>query len=184
MEAQMEKTKKRSNAIVTMTEQGELLVFDVHGAGKLTLDLTKVHPDNRDRAVVRGFKQRIADAAAIPCDPETGLPASPQIKFEHMSRLTAHYNSGAADWNLTRATGEGAGLAASKTLTAIMNVYKLEGIEAARAYVEKTAVKRGIEYGEALALWRSSDKIREELARMAAAAPTKVNADALLGELS
>jgi hypothetical protein len=180
----MEKTKKRSNAVVTMTEQGGMLVFDVLGAGKLTLDLGKVHPDILTRAAIHGFKQRISDAAAIPCDPETGHPATALEKYENMARLVDHYNSGAAEWNRARATGEGKGQNASKTLTAIMNVYKLADIEAAKTYVEKTAVKRGIEYGEALALWRSSDKIKEELARMAMAAPTKINADDLLSELN
>jgi len=179
----MANEKKRANAVVTMEQQDKRLVFNVLGAGKVELDLTKVHSDILERAAIHGLKQRISDAAALPCDTETGLPATALEKYENLSKLVEHYNSGTGEWNRTRVAGEGKGPNAAKTLTAIANVYKLADTDAAKVYVEKTAVKRGIEYSEALALWRSSDKIKEELARMAAATPSKVNADELLGEL-
>lgn len=175
-------TKKRSNATVTMAQTDTTLTFNVLGAGSISLNLAAIHPDVLARAAIHGLKQRISDAAALPCNPDTGKPASPSEKFESLSALVEHYNTGTAEWARTRAAGEGTPRA-GKTLQAIANVYKLADEAAARAYVEGTAKKRGIEYKEALALWKKSDKIREELARMEAAIPAAVDADTLIDEL-
>jgi hypothetical protein len=184
MEAQMSnETKKRANAVVTMVQTEQGLEFTVLGAGKAVLNLSGLHADVLERAAIHGLKQRVSDAAALPCDAETGKPATATEKYESLLKLVEHYNTGTAEWNRTRVAGEGKGATGAKTLIAIQNVYKLDSIEKAKAYVEGTAKKRGVEYAEALAIWRSSDKIREELARMAAAVPAKVDADDLLGEL-
>lgn len=175
--------KKRANSIITtaLNDEGKTLTFSVLGAGELHLDLTALGKAVIERALVHGMKQRISDAAAIPCNPETGKPATPQEKFEAMQALVEHYNSGTDEWAIGRVGGGGAPRAAN-TLQAIANVYSLD-LDGARAYVEKTAAKRGIDYKAALALWKSSDKIAEELARMAAA-KSKVDADGLLDELN
>lgn len=172
--------KKRSNSVITTTQEGSVLKFNVLGAGELSIDLSSLSTTIQDRAMAHGMKQRISDAAALSCNPETGKPATAQEKYEAMKALVDHYNSGADEWNIARSSG-GIGRT-SNVLQAIANVYKLD-VDGARAYVEKTAVKRGIEYKAALALWKQSDKIVAELARMATAAPTKINADDLLDEM-
>lgn len=176
-------TKKRANAVVTMEQAGNNLSFNVLGAGTITLDMTKLNEAILTRAAIHGLKQRISDAAAIPCDPETGKPASPADKFVAMEALVNHYNSGSSEWARNRAEGGERAPNGGKILTAIMNVYKFSTVEKAREVVEATAKKRGIEYKAALNIWKSSDKIAAELSRMAAATST-VDADDLLGELS
>jgi len=175
--------KKRANAVVTMEQREGVLVFKVLGGGEIELNMQDLHPDVLARAAVHGLKQRISDAAAIPCDPETGKPARPSDKFAAIEALVRHYASGTADWNRVRASGEGASPNGGKVLTAINNVYAFGSIEKAREVVEKTAAKQGIEYKAALALWRKSDKIAAELVRMAGESAKGVNADDLLNEL-
>lgn len=174
--------KKRANAVVTMAQTENTLVFNVLGAGVITLDMGKLNEAVLKRAAIHGLKQRISDAAAIPCDPETGKPASPADKYAAMEALVAHYNSGAGEWARNRAEGGERTPNGGKILTAIMTVYQFSSVEKARQTVEATAAKRGIEYKAALALWKKSDKIAAELARMASAEAT-VDADDLIDEL-
>ena len=179
---QIIETKKRSNAVVTMEQTGNVLKFNVLGGGVIELNMADIHPDILTRAAIHGMKQRISDAAAIPCDTETGKPASPVDKFVAIEALVRHYASGSADWSRRAASGERSAPNSGKILTAIMNVYKFSSVEKAREVVEATAKKRDIEYKAALNVWKSSDKIAAELVRMASA-DTKVDADDLLNEL-
>ena len=171
-------TKKRANAVVEVEQAGDLMSFTVEGEGEAVLDLTRVSAVSRTRAMWHGFKQRVSDAAAIQCDPQTGKPASPAEKFAALAAVVEHLNSGSEDWNLKRAAGERTG----NVLQAFANVYGFT-IEKARTTMEAFAAKRGIEYGEALKIWRGSDKILDELARMARERPSVVDADSLLDEL-
>lgn len=175
-------TKKRANAVVTMEQAGNELVFNVLGAGAMRLDMGKISEAILTRAAIHGLKQRISDAAAIPCDAETGKPATPAEKFTAMQALVDHYNSGSAEWSRRAEAGERTPNG-GKVLQAIMNVYQFSTVEKARETVEATAAKRGIEYKAALALWKSSDKVAAELTRMATAT-AKVDADDLLDELN
>jgi hypothetical protein len=173
--------KKRSNAVVTMEQSGNDLTFTVLGAGAIKLDMGKLNEAILTRAAIHGLKQRISDAAAIPCDPETGKPASPEEKFEAMARLVNHYMTGTADWNLVRAAGEPRE-SGGKTLQAMMNVYGFASLDKAREVVQKTADKQGITYEKAMATWRNSDKIAAELIRMKAE-NSSIDADELLKDI-
>lgn len=177
--------KKRANSVITTTlvDDGKTLQFNVLGIGTLDLDITKLHADILTRAAIHGMKQRVSDAAAIPCDPETGKPASAQEKFDAMARLVEHYNSGSAEWGVRVASGERAAPKEGKVITAMTTVYQTTP-EHARKLVGQLAEKRGIDYKTALAVFRGADKIKDELARMAASAPAKVDADSLLSELN
>jgi hypothetical protein len=81
------------------------ITWQVKDAGELKLDLVKVHADNRERAMMHGFVQRISDAAAMARDAKTGASATPQEKFEAMRRLVEHYVSGAESWSPARSEG-------------------------------------------------------------------------------
>lgn len=82
-----------------------VITWQVKDAGELRLDLGKVHADNRERAMMHGFVQRISDAAAMARDAKTGASATPQEKFEAMRRLVEHYVSGAESWSPARSEG-------------------------------------------------------------------------------
>lgn len=70
--------------------------------GELVLDLTKVSAANLDYAAFHGFKQRIADKAALSRDEKSGKPATPEEKLEAMRALVDYYNSGAEGWSPAR----------------------------------------------------------------------------------
>jgi hypothetical protein len=174
-------TGKRSNAVVTFEQSGGELRFTA-GGQTTVLDMAKVSQTLLDRAIVHGLKQRISDAAAIPCDSETGLPATPAEKFAAMSELVEHYNSGTSDWIRPRTAGDGTPRSGS-TLQAFANVYWGGDLAEAQVTMQAFATKRGIEFAAAVKVWAGADKIVEEVARMKAAIPAKVNADSLLDEL-
>lgn len=81
------------------------ITWQVKDAGELKLELMKVHADNRERAMIHGFVQRVSDAAAMARDPKTGVSATPQEKFEAMRRLVEHYVSGDGAWSPARSEG-------------------------------------------------------------------------------
>lgn len=100
----------RKNAVVTCRVEAEnpaVWIFNVLGAGELRFDTKLASERNTQRAAMHGWKQRIADAAAISRDEETNAPATPQMKLERMQRLVAHYESGSEEWS-ARLSGAGA----------------------------------------------------------------------------
>ena len=176
------KQTKRSNAVVTVETIGAHMAFTVAGCGTVTLDLNSLSQPNQQRALIHGMKQRISDAAAIPCDPDTGLPATPAEKFEAISALVEHYNSGTDEWARVRAAGDGS-LRTGQTLTAFANVYYEGDMGKAEVTMLAFETKRGIDRKAALKIWAGSDKIIAEVARMKAEQATTVDADDLLAEL-
>lgn len=99
-------TKAKSNSVITHEVNEHSLVFNVQGAGRLVFNTLLVSKENHMQAKMHGFIQRISDAAAISRDPETGQPASAQDKFDAMSRLVAHYESGTSEWSRKPVAGE------------------------------------------------------------------------------
>ena len=100
--------KMKSNSVIqtSVNESIRTLTFNVIGAGEVTLHLERVAQANLDRATFHGFKQRIADAAALSRDEATGKPASPDEKLAAMKELVEWYESGSAEWSRRRAPGQ------------------------------------------------------------------------------
>lgn len=171
---------KRSNSVI-QTEIGEhTLTFKVEGAADMVLDTRLLHKDILTRAVMHGLKQRVSDAAAIPCDEETGKPATPVEKAAAMKAIVDHYNSGAAEWSIGR-TASGEREEGGITLRAVADVQGVD-IETMRARVTELAEKKGLTtkaiYGQ---LAKSPDVIRK-IAELRAA-KAGVNSDDILAEL-
>lgn len=101
-------TGKRANWTIAHKIEGESIMFSVKGAGTLVLDTRKLSEGNKLRAMLHGMVQRVSDAAAMARDSKTGASATPQEKFEAMSKLVEHYASGAEEWSPARST-EGVG---------------------------------------------------------------------------
>lgn len=72
------------------------LLTHVFGIVVLILVQANVAKSNNDRAWFHAFKQRIGDGAAL------GQSATARQRFDKMSPLVEHYNSGATTWNLDR----------------------------------------------------------------------------------
>lgn len=171
--------RKKSNSIITTSQEGAVLKFNVLGAGVLELDLGKLGEGVRTRALAHGMKQRIADASAIPRNTDTGLAATPQEKFDAMQSLVAHYMSGSDEWNIGRAAGGGAAKESGLTLAAMEKVWPDRD---ASATVDKLAAARGIDRRAALALFAATKEVGAAMAAIKAARAT-VSADDLLGEM-
>jgi hypothetical protein len=172
--------KKRANAVVTTKIEGEVMTFEVLGAGTLTLDLSKLHQDIARRAVAHGMKQRISDAAAIPCDRETGRPATPAEKFTAMKELVEHYMSGSGEWNRARAAGAGGGRDTSGiTLQAMRRVWPDRDCE---GMVFKLEGRRGITRREAYAEFAKTREVAAMIAQIKAEGAS-VSAEDLLAEM-
>jgi hypothetical protein len=178
----MSQTKKRINSVISTLMDGDEIVFTVHGAGELRLNLAAMSQANLTRAAFHGIKQRVSDAAAIPCDTATGQSASPAEKFAAMARLVEHYNSGAAEWSPARGDGTGAARTGS-TMQAFANVYWEGNLAKAEEKMEAFADKRGIDRKAALKIWAGADKIQAEIERMRVVKAPVFNADELLGEM-
>lgn len=99
-------TKAKANSVITHHTERETITFNILGVGDIRFDISQAHRNNRESAEVHGWIQRISDAAAISRDPETGKPASAQDKFDAMSRLVAHYESGTSEWSRKPVAGE------------------------------------------------------------------------------
>lgn len=123
---------KANSIIGTEVLPGGIIRFVVKDAGELTLDLSRVHPDNMQHAAIHGFIQRISDGAAIGRDPKTGRPATPEEKLEAMARLVEHYESGTAEWSRVQAAGPRGGL----LFEALVRMYPDKDAATIRAYLD------------------------------------------------
>lgn len=76
------------------------ITFTVPGVSEpLVLNLDSVSAACREYAQYHGFGQRIGDAAAMERAARGGKSATPQEKWDAMSALVGHYNSGAEGWS-------------------------------------------------------------------------------------
>lgn len=90
------------NPIVAVKQQQDGTILVTVGTQSLTFNPAKAHESNRAYAAFHGFKQRFVDAAAISRNPENGASASPAEKFDAISRIVAHLESGAEAWSMVR----------------------------------------------------------------------------------
>lgn len=157
----MSKTdKKRVNSIITVSRFDNKLTFAFAGVGQFVFDPDKVSAENRARAMMHGFEQRIRDAAALSVDRETGKSATAQAKHDAALRIAEHLMSGSTDWTIRVAASSGpdAGL----TLQAMMRALgkTLDGVE---ALIAATMTKRGVERGEALKIWANAKQVAQAI---------------------
>lgn len=174
-------TKRKSNSVVTVQQDGTVLVFDVMGAGRLAFDVSNANAACRQHAEMHGWKQRISDAAAMSRDPETGKPATAQEKLAAMRELVEHYESGSAEWS--RVGGGGGGR--SLTVEAIARVKGCD-YDAAEAAVAKFAgEKYEGDTKKALAYLRQGERVAAamEAIRRERAPQPKLDADKALADL-
>ncbi len=192
----VEAVKRRVNSAYTFLMQDGKLTFDFGVHGKLVFDPDKASAQNRARAMVHGFKQRIIDAAALSAGADGKVDV--EAKVAEMRRVIEHLESGSTEWNLKPAAA-GAGSYVTKALVRLATYggQDVSTPELANAYVKALAdstkpeiVKFG--FGGQVAKVRAwleanSAKVRTAIeaikAEELAAAKVDVDADELLGEL-
>ncbi len=174
-------TKRKSNSVVNVQQDGSLLVFNVAGVGAIEFDTRKVHEDNRERAIMHGFKQRLSDAAALSRDATNGQPASPADKYAAIQALADFYMTGTPDWSRR---AEGGGERGSITLEAIARVKSCDMTTADAMVTKLAADKFGGIKKDALAYLRKSAKVQEAMiAIRAERATSDIDADEALDGL-
>lgn len=175
--------KARAGSVISVTRMDGKLIFNVAGAGSLTLDPDKVSAENRSRAMYHGFEQRVRDAGALLRNTDNGATASPADKLASMQRIVEHLMSGATEWAI-KATADG-GTDSGLTIMALMRV-KGWDIDQANSQIEKIALAKGIERKDVLANLAKNPDIIRAVGDIKAerAAKSAVDASDLLGEMT
>ena len=133
----------KSNAVVTHSVEGDVITFTVIGAGQILLDMTRISgftelTGNFRRFAIHGIVQRVSDRAAMPRNPVTFKPATPQEKFDNMKSLVDFLETGTENWSPMR-TGKSAEALlselSSENLIAKLTPEQLEAIAAHMAQV-------------------------------------------------
>ena len=176
--------KRRANSAYVHTILDGCHVFDFGQAvGKIVFDPAKASAENRARAMMHGFKQRIIDAGALEAGPDGKVSVAD--KFAEMKRVADHIMSGSPDWNVKAAEGERVG--ASLVSQALVRIGKAADLVAANELVKKLAAdKFDGKIGKAREHLATATKIREAIRAIEdeAASKTTLNADAMLDELA
>lgn len=173
--------KPKSNSVVTVQQDGDLIHWDVLGAGRVTLDTRKISAANMQYAAFHGLKQRGSDGAAISRDPETGKPATPADKQAAIQEIVTHLESGTDEWRMVGVGGGG------KSIT-IEAVARVKGVtyDEAEKYVDDYATRNYEgDRKECLAFLREGKRVMEAMAAIRAerAPKPKVDADKALDDL-
>lgn len=146
---------------------------------QVEVNTTTLTPEMMAQAMLHGLKQKFVDAAAIPCNPDTGKSATPDDKWEAVNVVIERVLRG--EWNAAR--GEGCGSGNGLLFRALVRLYPTKTANDLRAYLDGKTPK------EQAAL-RANPKVKpiiealraEDEARGAKAAG--VDTDALLDELN
>jgi hypothetical protein len=163
---------KANSVIETKIVEGILALNFSNGAA-LEVDINQLSPAIRLHAIFHGLKQKLCDAAAMSRDPETGKPATVEMKYAAVKEVYDRILAG--EWNATREGGTNGGLlyralcqiyAASKTPEEIKTWLD------AKSDAEKKALRESKKIAKVIDSLRPVDK-------KAAA----IDADALLADL-
>lgn len=129
MASKKPETPKRKPALTvncTMHEEAtglnvKLAQMDLEFANgkKLTLDITQLSDNIISQAICHGLKQKLVDAAAISCNPDTGRSATVDDKYHAVNEVFGRLLAG--DWNKRR---EGGGAAGGLLYRALVRVYE------------------------------------------------------------
>jgi len=181
----MAEQKVKSNSVITVTQLDGKLVFTVLNAGTLTFDPDAASAENRARAMMHGFKQRISDGAAIPRDTDTGASATPQEKMEAMQRLASHYESGATEWAIRVAASVDGETIGQWVARAMVHLGKARDLDHAKARIQAYADKsHGGQMGPARKKLAEAGDIAQAILELkSAAVKTDISSDDLLGEM-
>lgn len=162
-------TKKRDGSVLTWeikVETGEIVCTVVGCPAPLVFRPAAAHPANRAMAELFGWKQRLADAAALERSRATGKSATPAEKRDEIARMISHYESGAAEWALPRAQGAGRASTKADTVTALHRAGLAASPADGEGLITKLAAKRGCNLGDAVREWAKVPAVRAELLEM------------------
>jgi hypothetical protein len=172
--------KAKTNSTITHRMVDGRVEFTVLGAGVLVFNPDKVSAENRARAMMHGFVQRISDRAALSRNTETGKPATAEDKLARMRQMVEHLESGTTEWGLRApaAPGVDGGLIVRAMIRAGLGA----DVDAIEGILKATQVKRELDRAGALKLWAGTDKVLKAIADLKAEAAPK-GAEELLASI-
>jgi len=166
-------TMKRIPAVsVSIAEDQSYMTLTFANGNQLTLVPNELSADIRRYAMLHGLKQKLVDAAAISCNPDTGRSATATDKYEAVREVFDRIvNTG--EWNKPR---EGGGNAGSILFKAVCAVFPNKAPDALREWLAgKTDAEK--------AALRANAKIAAAIAAINAEKTRDIDSDAMLDEL-
>lgn len=170
-------TKRATKAIATEIREGKLFLTFGDGEG-LVVDPAGLSAEIREMAALHGLKQKLADAAAIERDPDTGRSATLEMKKAAVKEVFDRITSPDGTWNKNRESGEGGGTG-GLLFRALCEVSPEKAPETIRAWLATLTPKDQ-------AALRAVPAIAEAIARMKKAdeGAAKAGSDLLAGFLA
>ena len=102
-------------AAVSATIDGLTMTLTFANGGHLRLNAGELAPSIREAAMMHGLKQKLVDAAAIGCNPDTGRSATIADKYEAVREVFDRITGPNPTWNKVRG-GESSGLGGNSLL--------------------------------------------------------------------
>ena len=163
----------KSAPIVASEIVGNQLTITVRGFAPMVVDTTTLTQEILGYAALHGLKQKLVDAAAISRNSDTGASATIADKHDAVREVFDRIVSGGT-WNKTREGGNGGVSGLSQLARAMMELtgktrQEIDVYLGAKSDDEKRALK-------------NNERVAAIIAKQAASA-SKVDSDALLGEL-
>ena len=173
----------KANSIISSSIVNDNIIFNVAGVGTLTLNMEALSPEVKRQALYDRFINRVIDAGAIPCDTETGKPASPEQKYDALKAIVEHYNSGSVEWNIGRSGNRG-GSSGGFVLQAIALVQGLP-VDNMRKALQAKAEAKGLTLAQVLNRFAKAKDIQEKVAELMAekASQSSINSDDILADM-
>lgn len=159
----------KSNSVMSCVVAGPVLTWTYSDGKTLAFDTTSAPAEVQAQAAIHGFKQRIADAAAISVNTETGKPATVAEKRAAMEKVVATL---ATAWTAERTGGGNEG---GMLLQALVILKPKQTLDAIKAYIKGLSPVERAALSESKRVKAEIDKIRA--ARVKAAG---IDADKLL----
>lgn len=142
--AKMETPKKVPAITATINEANDALTLDFANGKQIIIRTSHLNSAVIQYATMHGLKQKLVDAAAISCNPDTGRPATIDDKYEAVASVFDRLTAG--QWNKPRESG--AAVAGGLLFKALCRMYSTKTPEFIREFlakktdVEKAALRK------------------------------------------
>lgn len=131
--AKIETTKKTPAIAATINDANDVLTLTFADGREIVVKQTAITANIAAYAMMHGLKQKLVDAAAISCNPETGRPATIEDKYDAVKVVYDRLMNG--EWNKPR---ESAGAVAGGLLfKALCRMYDTKTPEYIREFLGK-----------------------------------------------
>ena len=169
----MNTTKRNATIAVDIQMPAGILTLTFANGKILTIGKDDLTEEQRTRALLRGVKEKLVDAAAISCNPETGRSATIDDKYNAVKAVYDRLLAG--QWNAAR---EGGGHSGGLLFKALCRMYAGKEPEqimtflAGKTDADKTALRKNPKVAAII------EEIRAETGKAA-----NIDTDELLAEL-